>query len=420
MTSSPLSSTRIEITAPGDAAWWTDANVMQRFVCDLIATELTLMRRSGAMLPPLPWPASLHLRDDLGVDSLEQLQLATALAETLHLHESGIADYLMARRTITEWVEVAQAGLTQFSALLTFRTSGSTGVAKNCTHSLADLWQETLELACLLPSHQRVFSAVPCHHIYGFLFTILLPRALPLSDPKVIDLRSSSPAGLRKSLRSHDLVIAHPAFWQSAAGMLSGVAAGVVGVTSTAPCPDSVSAALRAAGLQRLLQVYGSSETAGVGWRDDETAPYKLFKHWQRAPEQPSTLLRQTAAGSLLRVCCPDKLDWSDDRHFFTGGRLDAAVQVAGINVFPSAVQQTLLQHPQVSDAAVRLMRSDEGTRLKAFIVPRTAHADSAQLQQDLLAWVQQRLTVAEQPKAFSFGATCPIGANGKDADWII
>lgn len=407
-------------SAPTPVAWWTDDDAIHRFVGDLVVTELAGLRRSGTSLPPLPLLSSLHLHDDLGVDSLEQLQLATALAETLHLHESGIADYLMARHTIAEWVEVAQAGLDQFSALLTFRTSGSTGIAKSCTHSLGDLWQEALELARLFSAQRRIFSAVPSHHIYGFLFTILLPQALKLIDSPVIDLRRSSPASLRKILQKHDLIIAHPMFWQVAAGMLPGVVEGVVGVTSTAPCPDHVCTALRAAGLQRLLQIYGSSETAGIGWRENETAPYKLFEHWQQHPNQNGELLRQTASGVIVRVNCPDNLIWFDDRHFLPTGRLDAAVQVAGINVFPSKVRQTLLQHPHVIDAAVRLMRNDEGNRLKAFIVPRDAQCDQAQLQQQLGQWVDERLTVAERPKAYSFGLTCPTGPNGKNADWII
>lgn len=421
MTTNSVPSTQAEITpTPTAVVWWTHVDALHRFVCDLVAAELTILRRSNATLPPLPWPSSLNLHDDLAVDSLEQLQLATALAETLHLHESGIADYLMVKRTVAEWVEVAQTGLDHFSLSMTFRTSGSTGIAKSCTHSLQDLWQETVELAGLLASHRRIFSAVPSHHIYGFLFTILLPQALKLTDLPIIDLRRSSPAAMRNSLRRDDLVIAHPAFWQAAAGVLSGVAEGVVGVTSTAPCPDEISAALRAAGLQRLLQIYGSSETAGIGWRDDETAPYALFEHWRRVPGQPNELMRETKAGSLVRVSCPDTLAWSDDRHFFPVGRLDTAVQVAGINVFPSRVRQILLQHPLVRDAAVRLMRSDEGNRLKAFIVPHDAQGEHVALQQELAAWVQKRLTAAERPKVFSFGTTCPTGPNGKDADWII
>lgn len=415
---------RIADAQPASAAppvvWWRDTAVMQRLVSDLIATEFAIIRPSGAMLPPLPWSASLHIRDELGADSLELLQLATVLAEMLHLHESGIEDLLLARPTIADWISIAQSGLDGFSTTLTFRTSGSTGVPKRCTHSLAGLWQEVLELATLLPARRRIFSAVPSYHIYGFIFTILLPHALGLADISVIDLRGGSPARLRQTLQPGDLVIGHPTFWQAASTLLSGVADDVIGVSSTAPCPDALSAALRAAGLHRLLQIFGSSETAGIGWRERETEPYTLFSHWQRGAQHDVELERHLPDGSVQRIAYPDALAWYDDRHFLAGARRDDGVQVGGINVFPSVVRRALLAHPDVRDAAVRRMRSDEGDRLKAFIVARDAQADQVALHHALTIWVQQHLTPVERPRAFTFGEQCPVGANGKDADWII
>ena len=400
--------------------WWQQNEVMLRLICDLITAEFANIRPSGATLPPRPWPASMHIRDDLGADSLELLQLATALAEMLRLHESGTEDFLLARPTIADWISIAQAALERFSSTLTFHTSGSTGTPKSCTHLLADLWQEALELATLLPARRRVLSAVPCHHIYGFIFTILLPHALNSASAEVIDLRGSSPARLRQLLDQGDLVIGHPTFWKAASTLLPGIADDVVGVSSTAPCPDSLTEALRAAGLCRLLQIFGSSETAGIGWRDHETAPYALFNHWQRDPLHEALLIRRRVDGSMQSIEFPDTLAWHDDRHFSPGARRDAAVQVGGINVFPAVVRRVLLAHPAVCDAAVRLMRSDEGARLKAFIVAHETHFDQAALHQAIEDWVRQHLTPPERPRAFTFGARCPVGPDGKDADWII
>ena len=400
--------------------WWNDTDAVRRFVCDLVGAELALLRPTGLTVPPLPWPISTHLHDDLGADSLELFQLGTALVEALHLHESGIADHLLARPTLADWIDIAQTGLNAFSLSITFRTSGSTGTAKSCTHSLDSLWQEALELASLFPARQRILSAVPCHHIYGFLFTILLPRALAFSDTGVIDLRGSSPASLRRLVQRGDLIIAHPMFWQAAATTLSGLPQDVDGVTSTAPCPDSASIALRAAGLNRLVQIFGSSETAGIGWREHESASYTLFRHWSRAADNANKLTRCLSDGSAASLICPDQLEWHDDRRFLPAGRIDGAVQVGGLNVYPAVVRRALLEHPEVADAAVRLMRSDEGNRLKAFIVPHDVKINTDELQQRLMKWVVKRLMPAEQPKAFSFGLQCPAGPSGKAADWMM
>lgn len=401
------------------AAWWEDQAAMQRYVTDLVAGELAAMRLTGPALPPQPWPAGLHIGRDLGVDSLEMMSLASALAEALQMHESGIEDYLLVRQTLGEWTHIAQTSLSRFSARMTFRTSGSTGIPKSCSHQFDALRQEVDEFVPLLHGTRRIFTAVPSHHIYGFLFTMLLPPALGIAAADVIDLRAGSAARLGQQLREGDLVVGHPEFWRAAARTVPAFPGGVTGMTSTAPCPDQVSAALQEAGLAMLLQIYGSSETAGVGWRRGHEQPYRLLSCWRRAGGDGSGLLR-TAGGDSAVQTCQDTLTWMDERHFLPAGRIDQAVQVGGVNVFPARVRRELLRHPDVLDASVRLMRPEEGNRLKAFVVPRDGGADSAGLHAALSAWVGARLTAPERPRAFSFGNALPVDGRGKAADWAL
>ena len=98
-------------------------------------------------------------------------------------------------------------------------------------------------------------------------------------------------------------------------------------------------------------------------------------------------------------------------------GRIDAAVQVGGANVFPGYVADVLAMHPSVAQASVRLMRPDEGVRLKAFVVLRAGASASPEA---LLDWCAQRLSVPERPAAVTFGSRLPRQASGKPADWII
>lgn len=69
----------------------------------------------------------------------------------------------------------------------------------------------------------------------------------------------------------------------------------------------------------------------------------------------------------------PDILDWHDARAFRPKARKDKAVQAGSINVYPSHVVARLAAHPHVLECRVRLMRSEEGQRLKAFIMPQPA-----------------------------------------------
>ena len=398
--------------------WHQRQGVLACFVTDLVAAELAQLRPGSLQLPDRPWAADLALDErGLGLDSLERLSVASALSEALHLDESGIEDTLLAKRFFGEWLDVASDGLDVFDARLTFRTSGSSGVAKACSHALADLLQEVEHLAGRFTGIRRVLSAVPAHHMYGFLHSVLLPDRLDC--PEVIDVRHMTPHALSAVLQSGDLMISHPAHWSVLAKYLRHLPPGVHGVTSTAHCPDALATQLKDIGLESLVQVYGSSETAGIGIRQSAGAPFQLMPFWSRDPADGSGLVRTSADGSLSPHPVQDHLEWLNDRQFSVVGRLDEAVQVGGTNVFPSRVREVLLAHPQVSDAAVRLMTSEASSRLKAFVVP-AAGTDVVALIPELLRWTETRLSVPERPKAFSVGDQLPRNALGKLTDWSL
>ena len=387
--------------------------MLRRFVVDLLADEMARHRRAAAPHASM-WADHLRLDQDLGADSLELMTLATALAEALHLHESGIEDYLLARRTLGEWIDVAATGLARFSERLTFRTSGSSGAPKPCVHALATLQQEARHLATLFPDRRRVLCAVPSHHIYGFLFSVVLPGRLGLCAEDVIDLRSSTPAWLSRGAQPGDLVIGFPDFWQAVGRTVREVAPGVMGVTSCAPCPDTVSEQVQDAGIE-LLHVYGASETGGLGARDSHHKPYTLFPYWRL--EEDHRVVRQLPGGGEQRLELQDRLERVGEASFRVGPRLDHAVQVGGINVFPARVREVLKAHPAIEDLAVRLMRPDEGTRLKAYVVAKPG-CDPQAILRELHALAERELSPTERPKAWRLGDRLPRTPAGKLADW--
>ncbi len=321
------------------------------------------------------------------------------------------------KRSLGDWVDIAHAGLERYSGQLSFRTSGSSGSPKDCSHALPALLQESVQHARLFAGRRRILSAVPSHHIYGFLFNLLLPRALGLDAGAVLDIRGSSPAWLARGAQPGDLVIGHPAFWQAVGRAVPRLPPDVIGVTSTAPCPDDVSEAVEAAGIARLVHIYGSSETAGIGWRESWREPYRLFDHWTFAPDGTNGLLRHASDGMQHAVACQDRLERLGTDTFRVGERLDDAVQVGGVNVFPARVATVLCRHPGVAFAAVRLMRPEEGTRLKAFVVPAAGTAGEA-LRAGLTRWIDSQLSVPERPKAIRMGERLPVAASGKLSDW--
>jgi long-chain acyl-CoA synthetase len=405
------------VSAEGHAAaWWEPRTRLRRFIADLVASELTALRHE-LVLPGEQWDDALSLQHDLGVDSLELLHVAGMLADALQLRRAGVEDYLLARRTLGDWTDLAALSLHIWSGELTFHTSGSSGTPKAGTHALTALDGEARAIAGLCRGRSRVLLAVPTHHIYGFLCGQLLPRHLD-GQPSVLSIRHRLPSELAHIAVAGDLVIGHPQFWQQALASGNRFAPGVVGVTSTAPCPAAVAAAAEQAGLDTLVELYGSSETAGVGWRVSHGAPFELFDYLDCDATTGAVVRRDAGATTVLPV--QDALDWSGERHFRVAARRDGAVQVGGINVFPERVREVLLSHPEIKDAAVRLMREDEGTRLKAYIVPHAAPGDEAAFIRQLRQWTDEALSAAERPKAFTVGTELPRGPMGKLADWSI
>lgn len=181
------------------------------------------------------------------------------MADVLPRQSASIAEDLYAHASVQRWTQLLVAAFDDVyaeqgaSLTMRFRTSGSTGTPKSCPHRLDDLAQEMQTVATVLAdgsrSIRRCVSTVRSHHIYGFLFTVLLPRLMELEH----------------LLQSGDLVVSFPDWWWAAQRANARFPADVVGVRSTAPCPEDVALGMLEAGLQAFLHIYGSSETAGWG-----------------------------------------------------------------------------------------------------------------------------------------------------------
>jgi 4-coumarate--CoA ligase (photoactive yellow protein activation family) len=405
---------------PAFVPWWTARPALLRFVADLVAAELAALRHDP-LVQPEGWAETLSLERELGMDSLEFLHVAGALSNALQMHHSGVEDYLLARRTLGDWADIAELALRHHDGELTFSSSGSTGQPKRCSHAMATLEQEAQALGALFPGRRRVLAAVPSHHIYGFLFTQLLPRHLGLGAERVTSIRARLPGTLARIAAPGDLVIGHPQFWQAALVDGAFFPDDVIGVSSTAPCPDAVAEAAERCKLAALVQIYGSSETGGLGGRASHRDDYRLLPYLERDAADAGGIVRTLPDGRSETLQAQDALAWSGARSFAVGRRRDGAVQVGGVNVFPAQVAAALLEHPEVLDCAVRLMRPDEGLRLKAFIVRRGGEAgDEQDFLRRLRAWIDTRFAAPERPKALTLGPRLPRGAMGKPGDWSI
>jgi 4-coumarate--CoA ligase (photoactive yellow protein activation family) len=325
----------------------------------------------------------------------------------------SLGEDLLAADTVGDWADAIIASRTRNDDHIAFFTSGSTGVPKRVQHDMAALRQEAEHWAEVFAERRRVLRAVPCHHIYGFLFGLMVPA---ISGVEVIDVRGMLPLDALSHARPGDLLVGHPGFFSLAARGAGRVAEDVQAVVSTAPCAPAVWNGLAARGVARVLEVYGASECAGIGRRWSAEDPFELLPWWNA---QESTADDLQPSGPHGRPCrSPDELEWVGERNFRLRGRRDAAVQVGGVNVFPSRVRAVILEHPDIADAAVRPFDLDGEQRLKAYVVPRAPTRDPMTLRSALSTWLAERLTPREQPRRIDVGTHLPTTPAGKPADW--
>lgn len=301
----------------------------------------------------------------------------------------------------------------------TFFTSGSTGKPTPCTHHEDDLRQEVANLAPLIGSPTAALATAPLHHLYGFTFGMLLPLALGIPVRGVPPL----PPLVSAQARPGDMLVGIPLLWTRL--VQSDVwarrhqpGAGITCISSTGPTPVPVLRALLESGV-RLLEIFGASEIGAVCWREDPEATFTLLPHVRRAEagHSESVLERTLPDGRLAVYPLQDVVRWTGPRRLLPGPRRDKAVQVGSVNVYPEYVRKVLEEHEGVQQCSVRLMRPEEGFRLKTFVVPAEGwHASALRLA--LKAYAKQRLNNAERPAAYTFGEALPKNPLGKLADW--
>ncbi len=119
---------------------------------------------------------------------------------------------------------------------------------------------------------------------------------------------------------------------------------------------------------------------------------------------------RETFLGPWTRS--GDKYVRNADGTFTYAGRSDDMIKVSGIYVSPFEVEATLVKHPAVLEAAVIGVADDQGlTRAKAFVVLKSGQQVG---QDDLKAFVKERLAPYKYPRVIEFVAELPKTATGK------
>lgn len=284
---------------------------------------------------------------------------------------------------------------------LAFMTSGSTGVPKTCIHTLEDLHEEALFLKTLLGDRKYFVSAVSPHHLYGFTFGLYLPHIL---DVECIHI-PPFPHIFRAKVGKHGTGVGFPGLYERFDSNVAGVGSMI---SASAPLAPECMCQLMDMGYE-VVDIFGSSETGVLGIRKSPDAFYELLPYYEKVNDR--TVQRDMRIIKLM-----DTLEWRGGREFIPIGRIDSMVQVEGMNVSPMNVAAKIQKCDFISDCTVRLMRPEEGHRLKAFVVP--ANGCSAKDTLFALREFLNTLFPEERPVAITIGDALPRNPIGKLCDW--
>ncbi|WP_157980780.1 AMP-binding protein [Pseudidiomarina salinarum] len=219
-----------------------------------------------------------------------------------------------------------------------FYTSGSNGEPKAVHKTLRQLFCEVQTLEATFGKQlgtSEVVTTITHQHIYGLLFTVLWPLC---AGRNVARTRIEYPEQWQRYHRTAErsyVMVSSPAhlehFSQAICvcefpGALQGV------FSSGGPLPSEISEAFITAQIQPPIEVYGSTETGGIAWRQSYTfnQPFHVFE----------TIEIASGKDQLLRVRSPhlagpewyttsDKVSLLSKAEFVILGRADRVIKLA-------------------------------------------------------------------------------------------
>ncbi len=108
-----------------------------------------------------------------------------------------------------------------------------------------------------------------------------------------------------------------------------------------------------------------------------------------------------------------DRYRQTEDGVFVYEGRADDMIKIGGLWASPIAIENAIMEHPDVLEVAAIGVEADYTTRVKAFVVPRGGEG-SAELAGELKTWCKQRLRRYEYPEFIEFLDELPKTPTGK------
>ena len=299
---------------------------------------------------------------------------------------------------IAEWARAAAAAISARLDRFSFKSAARDERDGSCVHDAGDIFQDAAAAANLLYGRRRLLSFVAPHSLLGFELSVLTPNLLRI---EALDARGMTPETLSETLQFGDVLVATPSLWRYMMREALTAPDNVMAVSFGEPMTPDLAVDMRKGGFGVMRELYGSTETGLVGWRDAPADPFLLCDHWRR---HDGVLTRIGADGADKPVSAMDLIEWADDRRFRLLGRKDGAVQIGAVNVFPADVARAMCGHDKIAACEVEDGRRGDGVnRLIANIVLEKGVPPTEKTARDIDAWCRRNLRQQERPRIYNF-----------------
>jgi len=391
---------------------------------------------------------------DIKVDGLDAINVSlidAPLINTTLINESRIAGH----DVISAQIQPLQNRADLFTPLdcqITFFTSGSTGQHKPIVKQFSQLNCEVDVLintfTSRLDASQLLLSTVSHQHIYGLLFKLLLPLKSGLAIvndtfeyPEHIsqllaegldkelskELTEKLDTELANDAPQTALLISSPAHLKrlSLDNVLMANKTQLQGVFSSGgPLPFEVAKTLFIQLSQAPIEVFGSTETGGIAWRQCQQSTPSA---WRVFPDISYRVMPETAQLVLTspyindaNYVTEDRVQRIDDQHFEMLGRADRTVKHEEKRINLDHMERCLQQHPLVNEVRVIVLDGVK-KQVLATVIELTSEGLAiltAQNKKSLNDSFKQHLLGEFEriclPKKWRYPAQMPFNSQGK------
>ncbi|MCK9378421.1 MAG: acyl--CoA ligase [Syntrophobacterales bacterium] len=310
--------------------------------------------------------------------------------------------------------------------LLRIFTGGSTGTPQIWSKTGENLFGEGFALAhhFAVTEQDCIVATVPPYHIYGLLFSVILPL---VSGASVSMDSPSYPGEIAKVIEEQGatLLAGIPPHYRALRGKK------VVGATlrlafSSAGMLDADdNEAFTHLNQVGIVEVYGSTETGGIATRNrsmGETS-FTTFPTVAWTIKDDRLCVRSSFLSPELPVAgdgyftTGDRVEQCGTSQFILKGRVDGVTKVGGKRVDLEEVRAIIKKVPQVSDCVVMALPEPGGREHRIVALIQGTEVDMAQLRKTLV----ESLEFYALPRVLKTIDRIPLQENGKyDRDAII